>query len=234
MEESMVVTDREALGRLLLEAQGRRDERLAFMIGRPLAASLSDGRLRDWLDMLLPMAQGRSIHLCRERSGDWRVVLHLRYRMGVRVADAYRRGDLCSLIPEEREALDRTLAIVATAREGASDPLVLGQSLFDAVRSCAVYENPALGSAAHRGVVSAASVLVGGRGNCQGFADAYYLLGSLAGLAVRYQAGFKGRAAHLWNLLLVDGDWQTVDVTSGAFLPEGAELAALGLSMGCL
>ena len=229
-----VIHTQDELNCFLKQVQEQREERVTMMVTHPLSATLSDGRFRNLLDLLLPMVQGRSIHLGREHGGDWRITLHLRYRMGVRIADAHGCGDLSPLAPEECEALDKALCIVAEAQQDDPDPLTLARRLFDAARSCAVYENPAMGSPAHRRVVSAASVLIGGCGNCQGFADAYYLLGTLAGLSLRYLAGFKGRAPHLWNLLLLDGRWQTVDVTSGAFLPDAAELSAPGLSTGCL
>ena len=218
----------------LARAQQQRLERLAFTIAHPLSSSFSDARLRDAMDVLLPMAQGRSIRIRRERNGDWQITLHLRYRQGVRIADAYQHSDLSRLSPDECQTLDKALSIVAAAREGAPDSRALARRLFDAVRACAVYENPPVGSPACALVISATSVLVAGRANCQGFADAYYLLATVAGLTVGYQAGYKHRIPHLWNLLLLDGRWQTVDVTSGAFLPTDEEIAALGLTTDAL
>ena len=200
----------------LSNAQERRETRLAFTV----QSVLSDGQLRNLLDQLLPMAQERSAQLRRDRCGDWHVALRLRYRAGVRIADAYGRGDLRALSPDERTALTRALAMVKLAQQHASDPITLARRLFDAARACAVYDSPAVGTAAYGQVVSAVSVLVWGQANCQGFSDAYYLLGTLAGLRVRYQTGFKDRLPHLRNTVLLDGRWQTVDVTAGAF-PAG-------------
>ena len=66
-------------------AQRRRETQLSFAVRSPL----SDRQLRDQLDLGLPMVQARSVQLRRDRSGIWRVTLHLRYRAGVRIADAY-------------------------------------------------------------------------------------------------------------------------------------------------
>ena len=55
-------------------AQQRRETRLAFTV----RSSLSDRQLRDQIDLYLPMAQERSAQLRRDRSGVWRVTLHLR------------------------------------------------------------------------------------------------------------------------------------------------------------
>lgn len=218
----------------LARAQQQRLERLAFTIAHPLSSAFSDARLRDAMDMLLPMAQSRSIRMRRERNGDWQVTLHLRYRMGVRIADACRRGDMTALSPEETLARDRALSIVQASSRDNPPPVVLARRLFDAVRSRAVYENHTAGTADYGQVITAASVLVAGRGNCQGYADAYYLLGTLAGLPVRYQSGTKRRLPHLWNAVELDGRWQTVDAASGAFLPYDAEIASLGLIPGGL
>lgn len=204
---------KEELRDWLLAAQARRETRLAFTV----RSALSDGQLRDLLDQLLPMAQERAAQLRRERSGDWQVTLHLRYRVGVRIADAWRSGDMSTLSPDERTTLDRALAMVETAKQDDPSAPTLARRLFDAARACAVYDNPAVGTAAYGQVIGAVSALVLGRANCQGFSDAYYLLGTLAGLTVGYQACFKNRMPHLRNTLLLDGRWQAVDVTAGAF-----------------
>lgn len=206
----------ESLQQFLLDIQNRRETHFAFAITRPLAF-LSGPRLRNLLDLCLPMAQARAIQLWQARDGRWQVTVRLRYRAGVRIADAYLNGDTSGLTCEEQATLSRALAMVEAARQDVPYPYLLAHRLFDAARACAVYDNPAIGTAAYGQVISAVSALVGGRANCQGFSDAYYLLGTLAGLQVGYQAGFKDRAPHLKNTLLLDGCWESVDVTAGIF-----------------
>ena len=194
-------------------AQRRRETQLSFAVRSPL----SDRQLRDQLDLGLPMVQERSAQLRRDRSGIWRVTLHLRYRAGVRIADAWHSDSMNALSLEEQTTLARALTIVEQAGRDHPAPYLLARRLFDAARSCAVYDNPAIGTAAYGQVISAVSALVGGRANCQGFSDAYYLLGTLAGLQVGYQAGFKDRVPHLKNTILLDGRLESVDVTAGIF-----------------
>lgn len=62
--------------------------------------------------------------------------------------------------------------------------------------------------------------LLNGRANCDGYADAFLLCASLCGLTVRYMAGESVKdtvpeegAGHLWNLILLDGSWRSIDVT---------------------
>lgn len=62
--------------------------------------------------------------------------------------------------------------------------------------------------------------ILSGRANCDGYADAMYLLGNMAGLQVRYQHGDSLDASedntlvtHMWNIVCLDGSWRLVDVT---------------------
>ncbi len=78
---------------------------------------------------------------------------------------------------------------------------------------------------------TAIGALLLGEANCDGYADAFYLVGSLAGLTVRCQHGdsfAQGQTVkdgvqvtHMWNLLQLDGTWRLVDVTWDD-MPSGA------------
>ena len=71
-------------------------------------------------------------------------------------------------------------------------------------------------------VDTAVGALLNGTADCDGYADAFYLVGGLAGLEVRYQQGISSSydhednkivtASHMWNLLKLDGSWRVVDV----------------------
>lgn len=71
-------------------------------------------------------------------------------------------------------------------------------------------------------VDTAIGPLVRGSADCDGYADAFYLVGTLAGLEVRYQEGISSSydhekhkivtGRHMWNLLKLDGTWRVVDV----------------------
>ena len=209
----LVFAPDQSLADFLAQAQARRETRLAFSVAS--AGGLTDGKLRSLLDGYLPMAQQRSVRL-RRNLGGWDVSVHLRYRTGVRIADAYSRGCLDNLSPEERQTLDRALVLVQEARKDFPSQIELAQRLYDVVRESAVYENPPVGTQAYARVVSAASVLLRGRANCQGFSDAFYLLGTLAGLAVDYRCQTEG-SPHLFNILTLDNLPHTVDATRGLF-----------------
>ena len=62
--------------------------------------------------------------------------------------------------------------------------------------------------------------LLNGKANCDGYADAYMLLCGLKGIPVRLWHGddlnwddLSDDVGHLWNLVLLDGIWRSVDVT---------------------
>ena len=68
---------------------------------------------------------------------------------------------------------------------------------------------------------TAIGAILNGQANCDGYTDAFYLVGTLAGLTVRHQFGnvyeydtsYGYSDSHLWNLLYLDGSWRVVDVT---------------------
>lgn len=68
---------------------------------------------------------------------------------------------------------------------------------------------------------TAIGALLNGQADCDGYSDAFYLTGSLAGLEVRCQHGDSNNqnfsvfnsSTHMWNLLKLDGSWRVVDVT---------------------
>lgn len=211
----MTIDTEEALARMCMVLQERRETRFALRLARPLAASLSDARLRDLLDRLLPMAGTRAVRLRRERNGDWLATVSLRYRMGVRLVDARAEGSPSAWSEEERQTLDAAKRLVAQAQAEVSGAEELARRLFDAVRASAMYEDPPTGSRDRGQVIDASAALLRGRANCQGFADAFYLVGTLAGLTVAYVPTMRGGKPHLRNALRTDDGWRTVDVTAG-------------------
>ena len=60
---------------------------------------------------------------------------------------------------------------------------------------------------------TAVGALKYGRAECDGYADAYFLLCTLADIPVCYVLGDTGDESHLWNAIFFDGWWYQVDVT---------------------
>ncbi len=98
------------------------------------------------------------------------------------------------------------------------DPLETAKNIQSAI--CSRVRYAYMTSMSH--VDTAVGALLKGVADCDGYADAFYLVGSLAGLEVRYQHGMASyydledntivTSSHMWNLLKLDGSWRVVDV----------------------
>lgn len=133
------------------------------------------------------------------------------FRPGFRMAQAYRRGDLSTLSPREKEALSLAVSVCeeicriypdAWSRELAVHDYLVRRISYDAG-----------GSGEDVPERTATCALLEGRANCQGYSDAFYLLGTLCGLNVRVQGGVAAGGEHCWNVIELDGSWYIVDLT---------------------
>lgn len=70
---------------------------------------------------------------------------------------------------------------------------------------------------------TAAGALLYGKADCDGYADALYLVGNLSGLTIHYQLGnAMDGGSHMWNLVYADGNWHFTDPTGCDIGLEGA------------
>ena len=146
---------------------------------------------------------------------DRRLTITPSYYPGIRIAQAWRTGDLSALNADEQAAYERAAAAVKQAKAETKNDLQLEQWLNDYLCRQVVYDNdgvPADELSLARNW-TAVGALLDGRANCQGFADAFYLLGTMAGYEVRYQFGQGGNELHVWNVIELDEQWYNVDVT---------------------
>lgn len=137
------------------------------------------------------------------------------YRTGFRIARAWQMEQTATLSDEERETLEIALQMVEDAQRYAQSPYDLLVRLHDSLCEWTVYQlkdENAEGMAAQDNAVGALKY----RGaECDGYSDAFYLLGTLAGFQVGYQAGgtdgeLKG---HIWNVVFWNGKWYHADLT---------------------
>lgn len=149
------------------------------------------------------------------------------YYPGHRVLHAVRNGIAQEMSDRERQLLRTAEVIVSQARARSATALELETALFDAV--CENVEYTTTSDSTEKGqrqleeVDTAVGALLNGAADCDGYADAFYLLGNLAGLEVRYKVGdarteFIANGvdeAHRWNLIRLGGQWYMVDVTWG-------------------
>lgn len=141
----------------------------------------------------------------------------IQYYPGVRILRAVNTGNDTFLTARERETLLAARALAEACRSDA--PLETARSIHDRLAEMIVYSSE---HAVNEGD-TAIGAFLNHQADCDGYADAFYLTASLAGLKVRCQHGDSFKAhqeknesdsvTHMWNLLEIDGTWRLVDVT---------------------
>ena len=147
---------------------------------------------------------------------------HIVYYPGYHIIRMLRMGKESSIPDREKQTLEAAKRLVAGIYE--SGPAELALAISQAIGKRTVYtidettdeDDCAIGP------------LLNGQANCDGYADAFYLCASLAGLVVRYQMGcsrlcphgssrYNG-GLHMWNLIRINNQWTIIDPTwdSGA------------------
>lgn len=135
---------------------------------------------------------------------------------GDRMVDAYFSGDYSGLNQDEMLALNIAIDAVNTAKAQAKDEWELERILHDMLADSITYfdgnrdfhdpENPPRN-------LTAVGALLDHQANCQGYADAFYVLGSIAGFRVGRMNVETPSDLHVTNTILLDGAWYVVDVT---------------------
>lgn len=182
----------------------RQQEKRAGWVSFRLKGQRTDAQLHALLDQLLPMAQRSSRRIWRERDGHT-VTMTIRYRDGVRLADAWRDHAQDKLFLKEQAVLVRAQEIVRM------HPTLEQLQQYLAAHVC--YENTRQGTVRYGEIVSCITALEEGKANCQGISDAMYLLGTLAGYRMGYQQGYNPQGAHLWNTVMLMEKTYALDAT---------------------
>ena len=143
--------------------------------------------------------------------------VNCRYYEGKRIVQAWKTGKVSALTSQEQRTLEKAQQMVAGI---SGSELEREKNIHDLL--CRHVNYLKMGSEGHNPEDSAVSAILNGHADCSGYSDAFYLLGSLAGLQVRYQHGMiipdKGGAnsetiGHMWNLVNIRGKWVMLDVT---------------------
>ncbi len=140
------------------------------------------------------------------------------YYPGREILRAVANGTEAELPERLQETLEAAQKLAEACKS--EDPLETARKIHDALCSGVVYTDDEETDEDD----TAIGALLNGEANCDGYSDAFYLVGTLAGLEVRYQHGdsrvkgagvvtFGDTVTHMWNLLLIDGSWRMVDVT---------------------
>ena len=155
---------------------------------------------------------------------------------GERMVDAWRSGDTSQLTQDESQALQIALNLVTQARENTATELELEQRLFDLFRDHVSYNDGStdipdpLSPPRH---LTAVGALVDGSANCQGYADGFYVLATLAGFRVERMHVDIPEGGHTVNVIYLDGAWYVVDTTYNDLDdPSGAQISYALMNVG--
>ena len=136
---------------------------------------------------------------------------------GTRVANAYLCGNTDWLSRDELKLYDIAVGIVDEAKKFSS-PADKERYIYEAVcKRATFYSEDNMKNLPN--FVTAIGALVDGRANCQGYADAFYMLGRMCGLNVGRIIGNDD--THAWNWIELDGKVYCVDTTKGDTLIDG-------------
>lgn len=167
--------------------------------------------------------------------GDYCTVHVVEYP-GERMVDAWRSGDHSALTESEVQALQTALSLVAQAREESSSQFDLERRLFDLFRSHVSYNDGSTeipDPSAPPRHLTAVGALVDGSANCQGYADGFYVLASLAGFRVERMHVDIPEGGHTVNVIYLDGAWYVVDCTYNDLDdPSGVQISYARLNVG--
>ncbi len=129
---------------------------------------------------------------------------------------AIRNNDTSALTEEERQVLDLARQTVAQAQAESTSLYETEQWLHDWLCNQVRYESPNMDIRRQEYIqlreLTCVGAMLDGIANCQGYADAFYLLGNMAGLEVGRVLGVTGEG-HIWNTVVLDGQRYIVDVT---------------------
>lgn len=135
---------------------------------------------------------------------------------GDRIVDAYFRNDTSTLTSDERKVLRMAMEMVKEAQKQADsalemeillhDMLVDHITYLDGIRDFSDPNNPPR-------ILTAIGAFLDGKANCQGYADAFYVLGSIAGFQVGRMNVETPDDLHVTNTICINNKWYIVDVT---------------------
>ena len=150
--------------------------------------------------------------------------VNCQYYEGKRIVHAWRNGKTALLSSRERDTLEKARQMVSGIQ---GSDLEKEKAVHDLLcRHVTYYTNSSLEQEEKDCAIGA---ILNGKADCDGYSDAFYLLGSLVGLEVRFLKGeaisdamehqYSGYnwgteiGGHQWNMVRINGKWSMLDVT---------------------
>jgi len=170
-------------------------------------------------DYLWESAANYLFHRSGTVTYDWdekRLYIDVVYYPSEAILEAWRTGDDSNLTEEEKTVLSKALGLVEQAK--AENPGVLETELWlhDWLCENIRYDNPNMDVPSEEYLklrqLTCVGALMDGKANCQGYTDAFYLLGTMAGMEVGKLSG-DSEEPHTWNTVCLEDIRYVVDVT---------------------
>ncbi len=134
---------------------------------------------------------------------------------GEKISIAYLSGDTSSLTDDELEVLEIAELIVDSVKLYSSDPIELEMNIHDLLVETIEYNYSNALIDDHDNIprhMTAVGAILDGSANCQGYADAFYMLATMAGFNVG-KMSVEAEIGHMINTIELDGKWYVIDVT---------------------
>lgn len=138
------------------------------------------------------------------------------YYPGLRVLTAANKGNLSILTDRELSLLKKATDIASQITRANSTALSVEKAVHDYICANVTYKTD--GRPGMQAGDTAIGALLDGKADCDGYSDAFFLLGTLCGLDVWYfpneAAIAQSNGSHMANVVQLGGQWYIVDTTS--------------------
>ena len=153
-------------------------------------------------------------HIISNDGQNIRVIYETTEYPGTKVANAYLSSNTSKLSQEEMKLYNVAVGIINKAKKK-THWKQKEVYIYDEISKRTTYVSVVDFSHQPR-PCTAIGALLDGKANCQGYSDAFYMLGRMLGWNVGRMSGTAGGSAHMWNTITFKGEkTYCVDVTWG-------------------
>ena len=176
-------------------------------------AIFSGGLFVDADEVLKFAKNAQSVEVIASNYGtSQRILYHLYICPGAKVAYAYATQNTSILNNDERQLYNAAVEIVNKAARKPT-PIMKEFYIHDEITARVDYYTEPTNAPTPR-FGNALGAILDGKANCQGYSDAFYMLGKMLGLDVGKMAGRTRNNKHIWNTITFgDGKIYAVDCT---------------------
>lgn len=198
------------------------EEMICYVGQMPREYENDDDALWEMVSNIVPFRQGTVDYVQEEQY----LYVSATYYPGNKIIYAWRSGDESGLTQEEKEVMELALSLVEQARAESQTQFEIQLWLYNWLCEHIQYDNPDMDVPDDEYLklrqLTCVGALLDSKANCQGYTDAFYLLGTLAGFDV-CRIGGESEEPHSWNGIMLDGKLYFVDATFGDMEDENGQ-----------